>query len=157
MPETLPLRSIRARCRAAALAILMATAASSHAQQWPGRAIKLVSPFPAGSASDTVSRVVLDQASRLLGQPVVIEVRPGAGGIVGFAAVAKSEPDGYTLVTSSSSMATEAALHRRLGYDPLSDFIPVVLIGTSPNLLIAATAGSKRWLISLWRLRPSPE
>src|SRR5262249_32717783 len=51
---------------------------------------------------------------------------------------AKSEPDGYTLVTSSSSMATEAALHRRLGYDPLSDFIPVVLIGTSPNLLIAS-------------------
>ena len=138
MPETLPLRSIRARCRAAALAILMATAASAHAQQWPVRAIKVVSPFPAGSASDTVSRVVLDQASRLLGQPVVIEVRPGAGGIVGFAAVAKSEPDGYTLVTSSSSMATEAALHRRLGYDPLSDFIPVVLIGTSPNLLIAS-------------------
>src|SRR5215468_1498110 len=138
MPETLPLRSIRARCRAAALAILMATAASAHAQQWPMRAIKVVSPFPAGSASDTVSRVVLDQASRLLGQPVVIEVRPGAGGIVGFAAVAKSEPDGYTLVTSSSSMATEAALHRRLGYDPLGDFIPVVLIGTSPNLLIAS-------------------
>ena len=65
-------------------------------------------------------------------------MRPGAGGIVGFAAVAKSEADGYTLVTSSSSMATEAALHRRLGYDPLGDFIPVVLIGTSPNLLIAS-------------------
>jgi tripartite-type tricarboxylate transporter receptor subunit TctC len=111
---------------------------AARAQQWPVRALKVVSPFPAGSASDTVSRVVLDQASRLLGQPVVIEVRPGAGGIVGFAAVAKSEPDGYTLVTSSSSMATEAALHRRLGYDPLSDFIPVVLIGTSPNLLIAS-------------------
>ena len=80
---------------------------AARAQQWPVRALKVVSPFPAGSASDTVSRVVLDQASRLLGQPVVIEVRPGAGGIVGFAAVAKSEPDGYTLVTSSSSMATE--------------------------------------------------
>src|SRR5262249_20697282 len=74
---------------------------AAPAQQWPVRAIRVVSPFPAGSASDTVSRVVLDQASRLLGQPVVIEVRPGAGGIVGFAAVAKSEPDGYTLVTSS--------------------------------------------------------
>src|SRR5262249_23618601 len=68
---------------------------AARAQQWPVRALKVVSPFPAGSASDTVSRVVLDQASRLLGQPVVIEVRPGAGGIVGFAAVAKSEPDGY--------------------------------------------------------------
>src|SRR5262249_18700867 len=82
------------------------------AQTGPVRQTKWASPSPAGSASDTVSRVVLDQTSRLLGQPVVIEVRPGAGGIVGFAAVAKSEPDGYTLVTSSSSMATEAALHR---------------------------------------------
>ena len=127
--------------RRAFITLLGAVAAwplAARAQQWPVRALKVVSPFPAGSASDTVSRVVLDQASRLLGQPVVIEVRPGAGGIVGFATVAKSEPDGYTLVTSSSSMATEAALHRRLGYDPLGDFIPVILIGTSPNLLIAS-------------------
>src|SRR3954454_9683380 len=77
------------------------------AQQWPVRAIKVVSPFPAGSASDTVSRVVLDQAGLLLDQPIVIEVRLGAGGIVGFAAVAKSEADGYTLVTISASIATE--------------------------------------------------
>src|SRR5262249_1482012 len=99
----------------------VASPLAALAPQLPVGAIKGVAPFPGGRASDTVSRVVLDQASRLLGQPVVIEVRPGAGGIVGFAAVAKSEPDGYTLVTSSSSMATEAALHRRLGYDPLSD------------------------------------
>src|ERR1700750_664747 len=89
----------------------------AQAPQWPVGALKVVRPSPAGSASDTVSRVDLDQASRLLGQPVVIEVRPGAGGIVGFAAVAKSEPDGYTLLTSSSSMATEAAPHITLRYD----------------------------------------
>jgi tripartite-type tricarboxylate transporter receptor subunit TctC len=130
---------MRALCHACTAATLIAAVGSANAQQWPTRAIRVVSPFPAGSASDTVSRVVLDEVSRLLGQPVVIETRPGAGGIVGFAAVAKSDPDGYTLVTSSSSMATEAVLHRRITYDPIRDFVPVVLIGTSPNLLIASS------------------
>ena len=68
--------------------------------------------IPAGSASDTVTRVVLDRVAQLLGQPMVIEVRPGAGGSLGFASVARSDPDGYTLVTSSSSMATERVLHK---------------------------------------------
>src|SRR5262245_27516730 len=87
-------------------AILVAAAVSANAQQWPTRAIKVISPYPAGSASDTVSRVVLDEVSRVLGQPMVIEMRPGAGGTIGFASVARSDPDGYTFVTSSSSMAT---------------------------------------------------
>ena len=130
---------VRALCRAGAATVLIATVASANAQQWPTRAIRVVSPFPAGSASDTVSRVVLDEVSRLLGQPVIVETRPGAGGIVGFAAVAKSDPDGYTLVTSSSSMGTEAVLHRRMTYDPVREFAPVVLIGTSPNVLIASS------------------
>jgi len=98
----------------------------------------VISPYPAGSASDTVTRVVMDQVSQLIGQPVVIEMRPGAGGSIGFSTVAKSDPDGYTLVTSSSSMATESILHKTLPYDPVRDFVPVVLIGTSPNLLVAS-------------------
>ncbi|MGA7580822.1 MAG: tripartite tricarboxylate transporter substrate-binding protein [Pseudolabrys sp.] len=98
----------------------------------------MISPYPAGSASDTVTRVVMDQVSQLIGQPVVIEMRPGAGGSIGFGSVAKSDPDGYTLVTSSSSMATESILHKTLPYDPVRDFVPVVLIGTSPNLLVAS-------------------
>src|SRR5215468_1565696 len=118
--------------------IFIVVAASANAQQWPTRPIKVISPYPAGSASDTVSRVVLDEVSRLLGQPVIIEMRPGAGGSIGFASVARSDPDGYTLVTSSSSMATERVLHKSLPYDPIRDFVPVVLIGTSPNVLIVA-------------------
>ena len=90
-------------------------------------------PFAAGSASDTTGRVVLDQVSQNLGQPMVVEVRPGAGGILGFAQVAKADPDGYTLVTSSSSMATESVLHRKLAYDPVRDFIPVAMFGVQPN------------------------
>ena len=118
---------------------LVIAGAVANAQQWPTRAIKVVSPYPAGSASDTVSRVVLDQVSQQIGQPIVIELKPGAGGSVGFASVAKAEPDGYTLVASSSSMATESVLHKSLPYDPVNDFVHVVLIGTSPNVLVAST------------------
>jgi tripartite-type tricarboxylate transporter receptor subunit TctC len=123
---------------AIALALLLAGAVSAQAQEWPTRPIRMVSPFPPGSASDAVSRVVLDQVSRLLGQPAVIETRAGGGGIVGFASVARADPDGYTLVTSSSSMATEAVLHRKLAYDPANDFVHVAMIGTSPNVLVAS-------------------
>ena len=125
-------------CRATVPAILIAATASANAQQYPTRAIRVISPYPAGSASDTVTRVVIDQVSKFIGQPVVIEMRPGAGGSIGFSTVAKSDPDGYTLVTSSSSMATESVLHKTLPYDPVRDFVPVVLIGTSPNLLVAS-------------------
>jgi tripartite-type tricarboxylate transporter receptor subunit TctC len=130
--------NVRALCRAALPAILIAATASANAQQYPTRPVRVISPYPAGSASDTVTRVVMDQVSQLIGQPVVIEMKPGAGGSVGFASVARSDPDGYTLVTSSSSMATEVVLHRTLSYDPVRDFVPVVLIGTSPNLLVAS-------------------
>jgi tripartite-type tricarboxylate transporter receptor subunit TctC len=116
----------------------LAATAAADAQQWPTRAIRVISPFPAGSASDTVGRVVLDQVSQLIGQAVVIEARAGAGGTIGFATVAKADPDGYTLVTSSSSMATESVLHRTLPYDPVRDFVPVVLFGTQPNVLVVS-------------------
>ncbi len=135
----IPLRHDPAALRRAAIAaILLLAAASAHAQQWPTRQIRVISPYPAGSASDTVTRVVLDKVSQLLGQPMVVEVKPGAGGSLGFATVAHADPDGYTLVTSSSSMATESVMHSKLPYNPVRDFVPVVLIGTSPNLLVAS-------------------
>jgi tripartite-type tricarboxylate transporter receptor subunit TctC len=130
--------NVRALCRAALPAILIAATASANAQQYPDRPIRVISPYPAGSASDTVTRVVLDQVSQLIGQPMVIELKPGAGGSIGFGSVARSDPDGYTLVTSSSSMATETVLHSKLPYDPVKDFVPVVLLGTSPNILVAS-------------------
>jgi tripartite-type tricarboxylate transporter receptor subunit TctC len=128
----------RALCSAIAAAILITGAAGANAQQWPTRAIRVISPFPAGSASDTVARVVVDQVSQQLGQAMVVEPQPGAGGLIGFAAVAKALPDGYTLVTSSSSMANGVVLHTKLPYDVLRDFVPVVLFGTQPNVLVAS-------------------
>src|SRR6476661_9001440 len=143
------LSPVRALCGAAVAALLITAATSADAQQWPTRPIRVISPYPAGSASDTVSRVVLDQVSQLIGQPVIIEVRPGAGGSVGFGAVAKAAPDGYTLVTSSSSMATERVLHKKLPYDPMRDFVHVVLIGTSPNILVASKASGFKTVADL--------
>ena len=99
----------------------------------------MISPFAPGSASDTVSRVVLDQVSQELGQPMVIETKPGAGGTMGFSDVAKADPDGYTVVTSSTSMGTEMVLHRNLPYDPLKDFVHVASFGVQPNVLVAST------------------
>ena len=114
-----------------------AVAADSYGRSRP---IRVISPFPAGSASDTVSRVVLDKVSQLLGQPMVIETKPGAGGIVGFADVAKADPDGYTLVTSSTTMGTGLVLHKQLPYDPEKDFESVAMLGVQPNVLVASTA-----------------
>ncbi len=129
---------IKALCAAVTAAILMVAIPAADAQQWPSRPIRVISPFPAGSASDTVGRVVLDQISQTLGQPMVVESRPGAGGTLGFAEVAKAAPDGYMFVTSSSSMASGLVLHRKLPYDPVRDFVPVAIFGTQPNVLVAS-------------------
>src|SRR4051794_30297728 len=123
---------------AVTIALLTAVISMADAQQWPTRPIRVISPFPAGSASDTTSRVVVDQMSQLLGRPMVIETRPGAGGRLGFAEVAKAEPDGHTVVTSSSSMASGLVLHKNLPYDPVRDFVPVALFGIQPNVLVAS-------------------
>ena len=136
--EKLRAVTARALCVAAVPAILLVAAAPANAQQYPTRPIHVISPYPAGSASDTVTRVVMDQVSQLIGQPVVIDLKPGAGGAVGFASVARSDADGYTMATSSSSMATESVLHSKLPYNPKKDFVNVVLLGTSPNILVAS-------------------
>jgi len=115
------------------------TKSAFGADAYPSRPIRVISPFPPGSASDTVSRVVLDQVSQILGQPMVIETKPGAGGIVGFSDVAKADPDGYTIVVSSTSMGTGLVLHRSLPYDPAKDLASVAMMGVQPNVLVAST------------------
>jgi tripartite-type tricarboxylate transporter receptor subunit TctC len=105
-----------------ALAILVAGTAA-QAQSYPTRAITAIIPFAGGSASDVVSRILFDRMSRSLGQPIVVENRPGAGGNSGTAAAAKAAPDGYTLLGGGSGpIATNKTLYRELGYDPERDF-----------------------------------
>jgi tripartite-type tricarboxylate transporter receptor subunit TctC len=128
----------RALCMAVAAAPFAAATSPVLADDYPSRPIRVISPFPAGSASDTVGRVVLDQVSQILGQAMVVEAKPGAGGIVGFADVAKADPDGYTVVTSSTSMGTGAVLHSKLPYDPAKDFASAAMFGVQPNVLVAS-------------------
>jgi len=122
---------------------------AARAEDWPTRPIRVISPYPAGSASDTVTRVVVEQASQIAGKPFVVEIRTGAGGSVGFGVVAKSAPDGYTVSTSSSSTATESVLHSKLPYDPVRDFVHVALLGTSPNILVASKASGFKTVADL--------
>jgi tripartite-type tricarboxylate transporter receptor subunit TctC len=113
--------------------------AALAADAYPSRPIRVISPFPPASASDTVSRVVLDKVSQILGQPMVVENRAGAGGVLGFADVAKADPDGYTIVTSSTSMGTGMVLHKSLPYDPAKDLVSVAMFGVQPSLLVASS------------------
>src|SRR5271154_5397380 len=96
------------------VAALAVAASAVVAEDWPNRPILTISPFAAGNANDILARIVLDQAGRDIGQPFVLENRPGGGGIVGVAAVTRADPDGYTLLLSSSSMSSAVILHKTL-------------------------------------------
>ena len=102
----------------------------------------MVSPFAAGTTYDLVAHLVLDQVARQIGQPFVVENRPGGGGSVGVASVVKAAPDGYTLLLSSSSMSTAVILHKSLPYDAVHDLAPVALFGGEPSMLLAAPGKS---------------
>ena len=104
---------------------------------YPDRPIQIVVPFAAGSASDVITRILLNRMATTLGQNFVVENRPGAGGNTGTAAVAHAAPDGYTLVMSTSGpLAANKALFRDLGYDPQKDFAPICLFATLPNIVV---------------------
>ena len=128
----------RAFRAALAVALLATTASAADAQSWPTRPVTVVSPFTAGNASDLIGRITLEQVSRQVGQPFVIENRPGAGGTVGVNQVAKADPDGYTILMHSSSFSAALVLHKSLPYDTLKDFAPVIPIGIQPVVLISA-------------------
>jgi len=114
----------------------------ASAQDWPTRNITAVVPLGAGSASDLIARVVMEQVSKQVGQTVVVENRPGAGGTIGANAVAKSAPDGYTMLVYGA-LNTAHALYSKLPYDTLNDFIPVISLGQQP--LVVVVPPSKGW------------
>ncbi len=130
--------SVRALSAAFTGLAALAFVAPAVAQQYPTRPILVVSPYTAGSATDVIGRVVLDQVGREIGQPFIFESRPGAGGTVGVASVVHADPDGYTLLLSSSSMSSAVIMHASLPYDPLRDLTPVAMLGAQPNVLVVA-------------------
>lgn len=118
------------------LAALLLAAAPAMADWLPARPVKLVVPFAPGGQPDVVARSLAEPLSKALGQPVIVENRPGAGGNIAAEMVAKSAPDGLTLLLGTNGpLAVSPALYKDLPYDPLRDLAPVTLVGTSPNLI----------------------
>ena len=102
---------------------------AAHAQQWPARAVRIIVPFPPGQGADIISRVIAERLSLVLGQQVVIDNRPGAGGALGTEVGAKAAPDGYTLLAGgSAALAINPVLYPKIGYDALRDFAPITQI-----------------------------
>ena len=121
---------------ALASATLPAARAQAPAASWPSKPIRWVVPFPPGGAMDAIARTLGEKAGKTLGQPFVIENKPGAGGNIGADFVAKQPGDGYTLMITSIGMATNKPLYGKLSYDPIKDFATVSLLAVVPNVLV---------------------
>ena len=121
-------------------ATLVAGGALAQQAAWPSKPVKLVVPFSAGSATDIIARTVGEAMAKGLGQPVVIENKPGAGGTIGAAQVAKSEPDGYTILIASSGHALNPAIYPNLPYDTLKDLTGITPLAAVPNVLVVSPA-----------------
>ena len=122
------------------LLLLALAAFDVPAQGWPAKPIRAIVPVGAGSSTDIVHRLVLEQLSAQLGQPVVVENRVGAGGTIGSGLVAKALPDGYTLLAHGSAHTIAPAIYKNLPYDPARDFAAVVPLGSSPSVLVVSPA-----------------
>lgn len=120
------------------LLLALASAFACVAQaQYPNKPVKLVVPFAAGSATDSIARVVAQGLSERLGQPVIVDPKPGASGQIAADFVAKSAPDGYTLfMTTNTSHSANPAMFKKLPYDPIKDFSPILLVGEVPFVLV---------------------
>ena len=128
----------------AALALCALVSGIAGAQGWPTKPVRLVVPFTAGSATDILARTVGQKLGEMWGQPVVVDNRPGAGGTIGSALVAKSSPDGYTLLVNSAAQAYNPSIYSGLTFDTMKDFVDVAPLAGQPNVLVVApTSGYK--------------
>jgi tripartite-type tricarboxylate transporter receptor subunit TctC len=136
----------------------LAQTSFSIAENWPSRAIHMIVPFPAGSSPDLIARVLSEKLAPALGQPVVVENRPGAGGNLGTALIARAAPDGYTIGLSiPGPLAVNTVLYRKMEYDPFKDLAPVSLVGASPNVLVVdpkLNVNSVREFVALAKSQP---
>jgi tripartite-type tricarboxylate transporter receptor subunit TctC len=107
----------------------------SYAQAWPAKPLRFVVPFPPGGTTDVVTRLVAAEVAKALGQAIVVENKPGAGTVIGVDSVAKSAPDGYSLVTVANSFCVNQTLVKKLPYDGTKDLRPVALMGMSEHVL----------------------
>jgi tripartite-type tricarboxylate transporter receptor subunit TctC len=137
-------------------ALGLAALAPVHGQDYPAKPVRIIVPLPAGGLADQLSRVVAQKVAVTARQTVIVDNRPGAGGVIGADAAAKSAPDGYTLLAGLHNTHSILLHLQKLPYDPVKDFLPVVMMGTAPNVLVVhptVPAKSVRELVALARAR----
>jgi len=144
--------------RTLTLLALAGASSAARGQSWPSRSLRIVVPFAAGAGVlDIMARLVGRHLAEALGQQVVIDNRPGAGGIVGAEVVAKAEPDGYTLLMGNTALVVAPYLYAKLPFDPLADFVPISLVNSAPLLLVvhpSVPAQSVGELLAYAKARP---
>jgi tripartite-type tricarboxylate transporter receptor subunit TctC len=136
---------------------ILAVPGAAWSQEYPVRSIRMVVPFPAGGGSDLIARVTAQKLSNALGQQLVVDNRSGASGNIAAELVAKSAPDGYTLIFANSSLAISPALYQKLPFDPVKDLIPISMVSSYPFALVAHPAlpvRSVRELVTLAKAKP---
>ena len=144
--------------RVLSFAVLAGVYADAPAQEYPVKAIRFIAPNLPGGPTDILARLIGQKLAESFGQPVVIENRAGAGGNIGTEAAAKAPPDGYTLVTgNNATFGANVSLYKHLGFDPIKDFAPLVLVATQPNILVvhpSLPVRSVKELIAFAKARP---
>ena len=131
------MRNLRKRALLGALAAAAALALpGAWAQTWPSRSVSIIVPFPAGGTTDVLARALGQELSKTLGQPVVVENKPGAGATLGADYVAKAKADGYTLLMGAVHHTIATSVYRKLGYDFEKDFAPITTVALVPNVLV---------------------
>jgi tripartite-type tricarboxylate transporter receptor subunit TctC len=131
--------------------------APAAASNYPAKPVRLVVPFPAGASSDVVGRMIAQKLGEFLGQQVIVDNRPGAGGNLGIGQAAKSAPDGYTMVIATASIAVSASLYANPGYDAVKDLAPVARLASIPNVLLvhpSVPAKTLKQFVELARAHP---
>jgi len=158
MNDAEPERGRRRALKLAAAIALSAGLPARAAAEWPNRAVKLIVPFPPGGSTDILGRAIAQKLQEALGQPFVVENKPGAGGSIGATEVARAAPDGYTLLMGHiGTLAINPSLYKQLPYDPLTSFAPVALVARVPNVLVvnpAVPARNVQELIALAKAKP---
>ena len=141
----------------AALAVGLAPVPDAAAQSWPAKPVRIVMPFSPGGGADIMGRLFAKRFTETLGQTFVAENRPGAGGLIGAEIVARSAPDGYTILVTTASLSVNVNLHKKLAFDPVKDLAPVSLLTSVPLLLAvhpSVPARSPQELVALAKKRP---
>jgi len=145
-------KALAAACRSVAAAVVFAVTLSgvtAQAADFPDKPIRIVVPYAAGGGVDIVTRLVSQKMGETLGQTIIVDNRPGAATNIGMAAVAQAEPDGYTLLTASNTLASNAALFSNLTFDPAKDFAPIGSIGYAPLVVVVPETSPNKTLKDL--------